>query len=127
MAQGSSQENWKPDPRSGSNDIDVSSDSSPLGLEAATNPDRSRTPMLTGAIVALAAGIALVFGAVFYSMNASSIDPKTAAPVTTTVPDTPLSPAAQEAQNQQSSQTADGRVAPSKSQPGVTSGAAPAQ
>ncbi|WP_378392534.1 hypothetical protein [Rhodopseudomonas telluris] len=75
--------------------------------------------MITGAIIAVAALIALGFGAVFYSMNASSVDPKTA-PVATTVPDTPLSPAAQEAQSKQSPGT-------TKTQPGVTTGAAPSR
>ncbi|RJF70850.1 hypothetical protein [Rhodopseudomonas palustris] len=78
----------------------------------------------TGRIVAFAAAIALLFGAVFYGMNSTAVDPKTA-PVATTVPDTPLSPAAQEAQAKQGTPAASDPGPRVNGQAGVTTGSAP--
>lgn len=80
----------------------------------------------TGRIVVFATVIALVFGAVFYGMNSSAVDPKTA-PVATTVPDTPPNPAAQEAQAKQGMPAASNVESRGNAAPGVTTGAAPSQ
>ena len=99
-------------------------DASSFDSDLQADPELREGRIGTGRIVAVAAGIALLFGAVFYGMNSKAIDPKTA-PVATTVPDTPLSPAAQEAQAKQGTPAASDPGARVNGQAGVTTGAAP--
>ncbi|MCG6206053.1 hypothetical protein LPW26_15490 [Rhodopseudomonas sp. HC1] len=118
MAQGNTQnskESYRPEPDAAASRFDSD-------LQA--DPELREGRIGTGRIVMFAAVIALLFGAVFYGMNSTAVDPKSA-PVATTVPDTPLSPAAQEAQAKQGSPAASDTAPRPNPSPGVTTGAAP--
>ncbi|MCP9630437.1 hypothetical protein NML43_25375 [Rhodopseudomonas palustris] len=99
-------------------------DSSRFDSDLQADPELREGRIGTGRIIAFAAVIALLFGAVFYGMNSTAVDPKTA-PVATTVPDTPPSPAAQEAQAKQATPAASDTGPRSNAAPGTTTGAAP--
>ncbi|WP_420132344.1 hypothetical protein [Rhodopseudomonas sp.] len=121
MVQGTSQ--GKPNDPTQSDRTD-SRDPARFDQDLQADPELRDGRIGTGRIIAFAVAIALVFGAVFYGMNSSAVDPKTA-PVATTVPDTPLSLAAQEAQAKQAAPAATDTGPRTNAAPGVTTGAAP--
>ncbi len=114
----------QPNPQDPNDSMANPRDASRFDSDLQADPELREGRIGTGRIVVFAAVIALLFGAVFYGMNSTAVDPKTA-PVATTVPDTPLSPAAQEAQAKQGTPAAADTGARTNAAPGVTTGAAP--
>ena len=94
-----------------------------LDSDLQSGPEPSEGPAIGGRIAAFAVAIVLVFSAVFYGMNTSSLDPKAPAIV---IPNSPNNGAGQTAENAPPAAPNVRDVTPrNNTEPGTTTGAAP--
>ncbi|WP_322517472.1 hypothetical protein SR870_08055 [Rhodopseudomonas palustris] len=93
--------------------------------ELQADPESKQGPATAGRIAAFAVAIVVVFAAVFYGLNTSSLDPKDEAIV---IPNPPETSAGQTAQTAPATDPAAPAATPGiNRQPGTTTGAAPSR